>query len=372
MIYGALILLSNLKNKFESFLKRFQTIKNSFFKRNFSHIHKYSSTIIVVIFSLIGIGFGNLDLRSNIFVDVLRSNPNFNQLLYGKLTRPQIVIQNSNSAVNQAQAQEISKIQDQDQSERAPFEYEVRSGDTLTSIAQEYGLKLETILWANDLSAKDIIRSGQTLTLIPTDGVLHTVQKGETIAKIASLHKVSSEKVIEYNNISDPTRIHSGDKIIIPDGVPIPVKRPVPNKSQNQEPGISGSEAGLIIDVPAGKLHWPTTTTLITQGYSASHRGIDISNGSKPPIHAAHDGVVEVATYQTGWGNTIVIRGEDGLVTRYSHASKLEVSPGQSVIAGEEIGIIGNTGNVRGKTGLHLDFRVYRKGIAVNPLPLLK
>lgn len=326
----------------------------------------------MLILSIFGLVFGNLDLKDNIFSDILRNNSNLNQLLYSKLSEPYTTSENLSSSFNQAMAQEISKIQDQDQSERAPFEYEVQSGDTLTSIAQEYVLKLETILWANNLSAKDIIRPGQILTLIPTDGILHTVQTGETIAKIASLHKVSSEKVIEYNNISDPTRIHAGDKIIIPDGVPIPAKRPVPSESKGQEPGIPGTEVGSGIDVPSGKLHWPTTATLITQGYSVSHRGIDISNGSKPPIHAAHDGVVEVASFKTGWGNTIVIRGEDGLVTRYSHASKLDVSTGQSVRAGEEIGAIGNTGNVRGRTGLHLDFRVYKKGVAVNPFPLFK
>ncbi|MDP2933025.1 MAG: peptidoglycan DD-metalloendopeptidase family protein [bacterium] len=260
-------------------------------------------------------------------------------------------------------AQDVREISiaDQDSAENKPFEYEVQSGDTLSDIAEKFGLKLETVLWANGFKAKDIIRPSQIILLLPVDGVLHKVGKGETISKIAVLHKGDVRETVAYNRIDDATKIHIGDQIIVPGGK---LLTPGPPKSQQQTgipvPYISGLPA---VSVPAGSLLWPTTARNITQRYSAAHRGIDIADGGQPPIFAAHSGTVEFAGSDGDWGSTILLRGDNGYVTRYSHAAELYVSAGQQVEAGMTIGKIGNTGRVRGRTGLHLDFRVYKNGV---------
>lgn len=267
-----------------------------------------------------------------------------------------------NSLIKTAQA---ASLEDQEQGEHKPFEYEVEGGDTLSSIAQKYNLKLETILWANNLNEKSVIKPGQILTLIPVDGVLHTVQKGNTISEIANVYKADTQKIIDYNGLSDVTNIHAGDVVIVPDGRPLPPP-PTPkssNKAIKSNPGAK---------VAVGSLLWPTTHRNVSQGYSASHRGLDIANGGKPAIIAAHGGKVEFAGKDGAWGNTIVIRGDDGLVTRYSHNSENYVKTGDPVSAGDTIGKVGNTGNVRGKTGLHVDFRVYKNGVAINPKSVIK
>ena len=94
---------------------------------------------------------------------------------------------NSEATLNFLVAEPIH-LEDFDAKEHKPFEYEVQGGDTLSGIAEKYNIKLNTILWANDLNARSVIKPGQTLTLLPVDGVLHKIEKGETISEIAEMH----------------------------------------------------------------------------------------------------------------------------------------------------------------------------------------
>lgn len=345
--------------------------------------------IIVAGFNLTSFNGGKIYTDGSLAAGLVAANPKLNPRLAEKLSSTKLAVQKNSqtSADTPKRGNNIfistayaANLADQDQADKKPFEYEVQSGDTLSSIAKQYDLKLNTLLWANGLNTKSIIRPGQTLTLLPVDGVLYTVKKGDTIGKVASLYNSDSQKIIDYNDITDATKIHAGDAIIIPDGQPLPAPPPIarqPNKPKvkndliQNNPDEENPPAVLPPDV-SGKLLWPTTTRNITQKYSAKHRGIDISNGLRPPIFAAENGTVEFAGKSGDWGNTILIRGDDGLVTRYSHASEIDVSGGDYVPVGKQIGVVGNTGRVRGATGLHLDFRVYKNGVAVNPLNYYK
>ena len=347
---------------------------------------------LIVILAVIVAGFnvtvfngGKIYTDESMAAKFVTENPKLNPQLATKLTSARLAIQKNSRTTVETQkggnniffnTAYAANLTDQDQADKKPFEYEVQSGDTLSSIAKQYDLKLSTILWANNLNAKSILRPGQTLTLLPVDGVLYTIKNGDTIGKVAALYNSDSQKVMDYNDISDATKIHAGDAIVIPDGQPLAQATPklnnpaksggIAENNQDNNPPVVSSPAA------SGSLVWPTTTRHITQGYSAKHRGIDISNSEKPPIFATETGTVEFAGKSGDWGNTILVRGDDGLETRYSHASEIDVAAGDIVTAGQQIAIVGNTGRVRGVTGLHLDFRVYKNGVAINPLNLLK
>jgi len=64
-------------------------------------------------------------------------------------------------------------------------DYIVAGGDTVSTIAEKFGIKVNTILWANNLSSGSTIRPGDKLTILPTDGVLHKVKSNDTLDKIA-------------------------------------------------------------------------------------------------------------------------------------------------------------------------------------------
>ena len=99
--------------------------------------------------------------------------------------------------------------------------------------------------------------------------------------------------------------------------------------------------------------------------FARMHRGIDFAAGSGSPIVAASDGVVTGAGWAGGYGRQVRIAHADGLVTTYSHLSRLSVSPGTPVRSGQMIGAVGSSGL---STGPHLHYEVYRGGRPINPL----
>jgi murein DD-endopeptidase MepM/ murein hydrolase activator NlpD len=106
----------------------------------------------------------------------------------------------------------------------------------------------------------------------------------------------------------------------------------------------------------------------ISSGYGwrgrGFHAGLDIANDPGTTIRAARDGVVVSASYDGAYGNAVVISHGNGVTTRYAHCSRMLVSPGQRVEAGQPIGAVGTTGRA---TGPHVHFEVRVNGSAVDP-----
>lgn len=99
--------------------------------------------------------------------------------------------------------------------------YEVRPGDTLTSIAAEHGITVQAILEANDLPDPDLIRVGQSIVIPGEDGAadrVHVVAAGETLAQIAARYDSSAGAIAAGNDLSDPDLIRIGQRLRIPAG----------------------------------------------------------------------------------------------------------------------------------------------------------
>lgn len=99
-------------------------------------------------------------------------------------------------------------------------------------------------------------------------------------------------------------------------------------------------------------------------GQMARHEGVDFAAPSGTPIHAAAGGVVLVAEFHPHYGNVVEIDHGNALMTRYAHARRLDVRPGDLVKRGQKIAEVGSTGR---STGPHLHFEVHSKGVAQNP-----
>ena len=97
--------------------------------------------------------------------------------------------------------------------------YIVVEGDTLLGIANRFGITPETIIWANDLKTKDLLKIGQKLTILPVSGVLHQVRVGESILGIAKMYGVEASTIVEANRISNPELIRDGNILLVPGGV---------------------------------------------------------------------------------------------------------------------------------------------------------
>jgi murein DD-endopeptidase MepM/ murein hydrolase activator NlpD len=133
-----------------------------------------------------------------------------------------------------------------------------------------------------------------------------------------------------------------------------------------------GSVGPQPIDLPllpgqGGAWTWPAIGQL-SSGYGPRwgrmHEGIDIAAPSGTPILAARGGVVSYAGQMSGYGNLVLVDHGAGLTTAYAHQSRIHVSVGQLVSAGQQLGEVGSTGN---STGPHLHFEVRVNGSPRNP-----
>ncbi|MEK7570071.1 MAG: M23 family metallopeptidase [Patescibacteria group bacterium] len=249
--------------------------------------------------------------------------------------------------------------------------YIVEGGDTLSTIAQQFGISTTTIQWENNLSDTDFIKPGQKLTILPVDGVTHTVKKGDTVDAIAKKYKAEGEKILSFNRLASTEALNEGEELIVPGGV---VESAAP-RQQPQNPS-SASRRIAIFNIPpparstTGKrLQWPAPSRRVNQYFRFRHTGIDIDGNVGQPIYAADSGVVESVTYaRYGYGFHVVINHGGGRETLYAHASRIFVRPGQSVKRGQSIAVIGLTGRT---TGAHLHFEVIQNGAKRNPLSYL-
>lgn len=245
--------------------------------------------------------------------------------------------------------------------------YVVKSGDTVASIARQFGLKINTVLWANNLTQRSLLKIGQSLTIPPVNGVMHLVKKGETLASIAAKYKVSLDEIVEINKLAD-NQIKPGISLLIPNGQPLPTAvaaKPAAKPTQvAQRTGLPTPPAAQVNYSTA--LLWPTSSHRITQYFGWRHTGVDIGNHIGEPIYAADDGVVEKSQWNSGgYGYYVIINHGNGTRTLYGHSSKLLVKAGQHVNRGDVIALIGSTGR---STGPHLHFEVIVGGGRKNPL----
>lgn len=233
--------------------------------------------------------------------------------------------------------------------------YIVKKGDNLGSIAEDYSISLNTLLWANQLTARSYIRPGDKLTILPVSGVSHTVKKGDTLAGIAGKYKADKDKILEFNHLADAGSLQIDQVLVVPDGQIVYV---APKIIYDQ--GYSGKSY-----TSSGQLLWPTVSKRITQYYHWSHPAIDIGANRGSRILAAEEGTVIYAGWGKGYGYQVLIDHGGGFKTRYAHNTRLYVKAGSRVSRGQTIALSGNTG---WSTGPHLHFEVYVSGVRRNPL----
>lgn len=96
--------------------------------------------------------------------------------------------------------------------------YEVQKGDIPSEIASMFGITTNTLLWANNLSPTSKIKVGQKLTILPVDGVLYTIKKGDTLDAIVKTYKGDKEKTIDLNDLPANGALAIGQEIIVFEG----------------------------------------------------------------------------------------------------------------------------------------------------------
>lgn len=227
--------------------------------------------------------------------------------------------------------------------------YTVREGDSLSQIAEMFGVTTNTIMWANDISKASSIRPGDTLVILPIAGVRHVVKSGDTIASIAKKYEGDVDEILSYNQLVSATDLTTGDTLIIPGGA---IHVAPTNVAGVQPVRVSGAAS-----IAATGFSHPVPGAVKTQGIHG-YNAVDLAAGHGTPIRAAASGEVIVSKYSGwngGYGQYIVIRHANGAQTLYSHLMRNDVGVGEYVSQGQVIGGMGSTGR---STGTHLHFEV--------------
>jgi len=236
--------------------------------------------------------------------------------------------------------------------------YTVKNGDTLAAIASTYGVSVDTIKWANDLTG-DNLSIGDTLKIPPVTGMVVTVAEGETVQSIAKKYKTDAQKIVNYpfNDFADldTFALNVGQTLVIPDGVQLEAA-PIFIAQAGPPVPMGGTAIGQIL--------WPTNG-IITQCPIWYHIAFDIANNAEPGVMAATNGVVSVPPFDRyGYGNHIIVNRGDGFSTLYGHLSEIYVRTGDHVTQGQVIGRMGSTGR---STGPHLHFETRVNNALVYP-----
>lgn len=187
---------------------------------------------------------------------ILSETPDENPKLHAKLTTVKTIVAGNHSFITSARAENLNDMY-LPTLENAQFEteefsndvlsqptpdsvdvflskqikiYQTQSGDTLKSIAAQFGISPQTISWANKLP-NTTIKPGWYLIILPTDGVLHKATSNDTLPDIAKKYNVNLDTIIAYNGLSSPEDIDQDQLIIVPGGVIPEPPKPKPTTS---------------------------------------------------------------------------------------------------------------------------------------------
>ena len=255
--------------------------------------------------------------------------------------------------------------------------YEVKSGDTLSTIANGHGLYVKDVLALNSG-----LTEGTTLQI--GDEIIITVPQPElsivTVEQSTYEEEYFAEVEYVYNDnwyttksvtlqepeagyhevtalITKLNGVEQGREMIDEVVMKEPVRKIVEIGTMTPPTYIKPLSGGRQTS-GFGRRKAPT------KGASTNHRAIDWATPTGTAIWASSGGTVSVAGWQSGYGYVVYINHPDGNQTRYGHLSKILVSTGQKVKQGQKIALSGNTGR---STGPHLHFELRVNGTPVNP-----
>ncbi|MEX1179514.1 MAG: M23 family metallopeptidase [Cucumibacter sp.] len=218
-------------------------------------------------------------------------------------------------------------------------------------------------------------------TAAPVNVFYHTIESGESLYAIARRYSVTTQAIVEANQLGSPDRIFVGQRIAIPGrpdlvavsptatvapavtttatALPVPTAAPAIVQAIPATPAATG----------AGNFRWPAQGRLIADFRASRGTGINIELPEGTAIHAVENGtVIYVGDTVEGYGNLVLIRHANGYVSAYAHLKGISVTKNQLVSRGDVIGTAGMTGSV---TRPQLHFELRQGATPIDPVPLL-
>ncbi|MDQ6987168.1 MAG: M23 family metallopeptidase [Mariprofundaceae bacterium] len=232
-----------------------------------------------------------------------------------------------------------------------------------------------------------LVLSGCFRTVVPytpqhAEYASYQVRSGDTLGSIAKHHKLDYKVLAQRNHLRPPYTIYVGQRLYLWRQAPKSTYLPMPKLRKKAHATIVKKKAKVSRKhakspsraIHKGKvsLHWPLRGRISSKfgrRHGRPHDGIDIAAKEGTAVRAAAAGEVVYADHRlTGYGNLIIVRHSHDMFTAYAHNQRNLVHKGQRVKRGDMIARVGHTGR---SSGSHLHFEVRRGPTPVNPLVYL-
>ncbi len=233
--------------------------------------------------------------------------------------------------------------------------YRVRSGDTISHIAQKYRVPQESIINANRIRNDRRLYIDKKIfipnanPILRTNGLWYQVKQGDTVSEIAVNHKTTVGKLVLANNLESADHLPAGQKILIPDHFSLDFRKPM--------------KIPLVVTSKYGYRNHPISRL------RKFHHGIDLRARKGTRTYACKDGKVVRAGWDPGYGNIVVVEHSGGYKTAYGHLSIIYVKVGQKVKKGRVLALTGNSGY---STAPHLHFEIRHQNKSIDPRRYIK
>ncbi len=208
--------------------------------------------------------------------------------------------------------------------------HEIALGETLTSIADRYNLRQTTLVSLNPSLHNGIAPVGTKLAIPPYDGIRIEVRDGTTWQDIAERYEVRADRLFELNGCQTSPSV-----VFIPGATDFPDRTPPPARGVLSVYPLP--DRATVI----GKYGWMPRPD---RAETVFHSGVDLRSPIGTTVFAAGAGTVAFAGEQEAYGNLVVINHSLGRQTRYAHLQDIQVSTGDTIAAGTQIGTVGQTG----------------------------
>jgi murein DD-endopeptidase MepM/ murein hydrolase activator NlpD len=236
--------------------------------------------------------------------------------------------------------------------------YKVQRGDSVSSIAQRFGVSVGAIIASNDIRNARRLQEGAILRIPNIDGIPYQIQRGDSLSRISTSFNVPLEVILDVNDIKSDN-IRPGETLFIPG-------------ARMNDIDLRMSLGELFMFPLPGRRHVTSNFGMRKDpisGVLQFHNGVDFRANVGTTVMASMDGIVSVVGENWLYGKYIIISHSNGYKTLYGHLNSFSVKQGDRVARGRKIGESGNTGY---STGPHLHFSIYdRNNRLVNPLELI-
>lgn len=274
----------------------------------------------------------------------------------------------------------------------AESKYKVQKGDTLYSISKKFQITVQELRAANNLSENDVLKADAVL-IIPSADIanavsltsdtknqkvdkniktsVHTVQKGETLYRIAKNNNMTVSELLLLNNLDSNSVIKVGQKLKVREAVKIDASVNTSKTSNNTNSSVTSQELspapdtrtyGTTINADSSTV-WPIKNPKITY-VKGKVSGVQLVGQKNETVKCIMAGTVMYVGVYRGFGQVLFVQSKTGLIYAYTGLGSIDVKKGEYVVSGDKLGTVG-VDSISNKN--QITFMVFQNGQPVDP-----